>query len=109
MVDPIDPGYHRFTQFIWTDFDKFRTGPRTTPTVNATGPMQDPLLCNPGAPPPVKNSAVYGGIGTRSAFSDASRTCYIYCQHDDATRLNDGIRKDEPDMDVLGFWETWVL
>ena len=35
----IDPGYHPFTQSIWDDFDKFRTGPRTTPpvTVSATG------------------------------------------------------------------------
>ena len=34
----IDPSYYRLTQFIWNDFDKFRTGPRTTPTVSATGP-----------------------------------------------------------------------
>ena len=31
----IDPGYHRLTQFIWNGLDKFRTGPRTTPTVSA--------------------------------------------------------------------------
>ena len=23
----IDPGYQSLTQFIWNDFDKFRTGP----------------------------------------------------------------------------------
>ena len=32
----IDPGYHRLTQFIWNDFDKFRIGPKTRPTVRAT-------------------------------------------------------------------------
>ena len=32
----IDPGYH-YVEFIWNDFDKFRTGPRTTLTVSATG------------------------------------------------------------------------
>ena len=26
----IDPSYHPFTPFIWNDFDKFRTCPRTT-------------------------------------------------------------------------------
>ena len=31
----IDPSYYRLTQLIWNDFDKFRTGPRTTPTVSA--------------------------------------------------------------------------
>ena len=34
----IDPSYYRLTPYIWNDFDKFRTGPRTTPTVSATGP-----------------------------------------------------------------------
>ena len=33
-----DPGYHRFTQFIWNDFNKFRIGPRTTPSATPTGP-----------------------------------------------------------------------
>ena len=32
----IDPGYHRLTQFIGNDLDKFRTGPRTSPTVSRT-------------------------------------------------------------------------
>ena len=29
----LNPGYHRFGQFIWNNFDKFRT----TPTVSVTG------------------------------------------------------------------------
>ena len=37
----IDPSYHRLTQLIWNDLNKFRTGPRTTPTVSA---MDPPLL-----------------------------------------------------------------
>ena len=31
------PGYHPLTQLSWTDFDQFRGGPRTTPTVSVTG------------------------------------------------------------------------
>ena len=33
----IDSGYHRLTQFIWNDSDKFRSGSRVTPTVSVTG------------------------------------------------------------------------
>ena len=47
----IDPGYHRLTLFIWSwnDFDKFRTSPRTTATVSATGARKE-LLKNDDLP-----------------------------------------------------------
>ena len=35
----IYPGYHPFTQFIWNDLDKYRTGRRTAPIVGSTGPI----------------------------------------------------------------------
>ena len=38
----IDSSYYHLTQFIWNDFDKFRTGPRSTPTVSAMG-LDPPL------------------------------------------------------------------
>ena len=34
----IDPGCPPLIQCIWNDFEKFRTGPRTTPTVSAMDP-----------------------------------------------------------------------
>ena len=33
----INPSYHRLTQCIWNDFDRFRTGPRTTPVTDPGG------------------------------------------------------------------------
>ena len=54
----IDPSYYRLTQFIWNDFDKFRTGPRTTPTVSATRPR----ICGKG--------------GGRTASAAGAKPCY---------------------------------